>query len=107
MSRPILPEVALANLTCGRPRITLGRSIELRRGDDMVAEPAPAVAAGPSAGPLETRHLQSWKYRNAANTARLTSTHWHIAWANGLGWGVSSSASTARLGGSALRSPVF
>ena len=53
----------------------------------MVAEPAPAVAAGPSAGPLETRHLQSWKYRNAADATRLTSTHWHIAWANGLGWG--------------------
>jgi MFS transporter, putative metabolite:H+ symporter len=53
----------------------------------MVAEPATAVAAGPSVGPLETRHLQSWKYRNAADTTRLTSTHWHIASANGLGWG--------------------
>jgi len=52
-----------------------------------VAEPLTAVAAGASAGPLEMRHLQSRIYRNAADTSRLTSTHWHIAWANGLGWG--------------------
>ena len=53
----------------------------------MVAEPLTAVAAGASAGPLEMRYLQSRIYRNAADTSRLTSTHWHIAWANGLGWG--------------------
>ena len=52
-----------------------------------MAEPLTAVAAGASAGPLEMRHLQSRIYRNAADTSRLTSTHWHIAWANGLGWG--------------------
>jgi hypothetical protein len=46
-----------------------------------------ALAASPSAGPLETRHLQSAAYHNATETTRLTSTHWHIAWANGLGWG--------------------
>ena len=48
-----------------------------------------AVASGSGAdvGPLETRHLQSSVYRNATDTSRLTSTHWHIAWANGLGWG--------------------
>src|SRR2546421_7781096 len=51
------------------------------------AEFSTTFAAGPTAGPLEARHLQSRNYRNAANTARLTSTHWHIAWANGLGWG--------------------
>ncbi len=38
-------------------------------------------------GPLEARHLGSRLYRNAADTSRITSTHWHIAWANGLGWG--------------------
>ena len=53
----------------------------------MVAEPLTAVVAGAWAGPLEMRHLQSRIYRNAADTSRLTSTHWHIAWANGLGWG--------------------
>jgi MFS family permease len=38
-------------------------------------------------GPLEARHLGSQPYRNAADTSRVTATHWHIAWANGLGWG--------------------
>jgi MFS transporter, putative metabolite:H+ symporter len=57
------------------------------KGGSMAAEIAPVVFAGASVGPLETRHLQSPIYRNAADTIRLTSTHWHIAWANGLGWG--------------------
>jgi hypothetical protein len=26
-------------------------------------------------------------YRDVADTSRITSTHWHVAWANGLGWG--------------------
>ena len=52
-----------------------------------MAELTAAVATGLAVGPLETRHLQSRIYRNAADTSRLTSTHWHIAWANGLGWG--------------------
>jgi MFS family permease len=38
-------------------------------------------------GPLEARHLRSRFYRNAADASRITATHWHIAWANGLGWG--------------------
>jgi len=52
-----------------------------------------ALATAPDAdvtaivGPLEERHLGSRLYRNAANTRRITSTHLHIAWANGLGWG--------------------
>jgi MFS family permease len=37
-------------------------------------------------GPLEEYHSQFATFRNACNTTRLTSTHWHIAWANGLGW---------------------
>jgi hypothetical protein len=51
------------------------------------AEFSTIFAAEPTAGPLEVRHLRSRNYRNAADTSRLTSTHWHIAWANGLGWG--------------------
>src|ERR1700747_827540 len=52
-----------------------------------IAETATASAATSVVGPLETRHLRSRLYRNAADSTRLTSTHWHIAWANGLGWG--------------------
>lgn len=37
--------------------------------------------------PLEQRHMQSAAFRNAADNSRVTSTHWHIAMANGLGWG--------------------
>jgi MFS family permease len=44
-------------------------------------------SAGPVVGPLEARHLESRSYRNAADPTRITSTHWHIAWSNGLGWG--------------------
>jgi MFS family permease len=38
-------------------------------------------------GPLEARHMGSRLYRNATDSTRVTTTHWHIAWANGLGWG--------------------
>ena len=38
-------------------------------------------------GPLEAKHIESQAYRNAAEPTRVTTTHWHIAWANGLGWG--------------------
>ena len=41
----------------------------------------------PAIRPLEAEHLGSRNYRNACETNRLTATHWHIAWANGLGWG--------------------
>jgi MFS family permease len=51
----------------------------------------PDLAASDSAveepGPLESRHLRSPAFRNASDTTRLTPTHWHIAVANGLGWG--------------------
>jgi MFS family permease len=54
--------------------------------DDAVAV---AAAPGGSAatGPLEAVHLGSRYYRNVAVGNRITPTHWHIAWANGLGWG--------------------
>jgi MFS transporter, putative metabolite:H+ symporter len=45
------------------------------------------VDADALAGPLEARYLGSRLYRNVADTSRITATHWHIAWANGLGWG--------------------
>src|ERR1700744_1921464 len=38
-------------------------------------------------GPLEVRHMESPFYRNATESTHVTRTHWHIAWANGLGWG--------------------
>src|ERR1700704_1514790 len=54
-------------------------------GDVLAAtSDAGAVAA---AGPLEQQHLGSRLYRNVADPSRITATHWHIAWANGLGWG--------------------
>jgi MFS family permease len=46
-----------------------------------------ASAADAPAGPLEAQYLGSRLYRNVADPSRITSTHWHIAWANGLGWG--------------------
>ena len=45
------------------------------------------VAAAAVVGPLESRHLDSRIFRNVADGSRVTATHWHIAWANGLGWG--------------------
>jgi MFS family permease len=53
--------------------------------DPLVAAPASAALA--ASGPLEAQHLSSRFYRNVADTGRVTATHWHIAWANGLGWG--------------------
>src|SRR4051812_44076398 len=52
---------------------------------DLVTENA--FGGSDAVGPLETKHLNSQLYRNAADASRVTSTHWHIAWANGLGWG--------------------
>jgi MFS transporter, putative metabolite:H+ symporter len=53
--------------------------------DPMIVAPASAVSA--VAGPLEVQYLDSRFYRNVATANRVTATHWHIAWANGLGWG--------------------
>ena len=47
-------------------------------------------AAGPgfaAAGPLERQHLKQANYRAVADNSKVTRTHWHIALANGLGWG--------------------
>jgi len=51
---------------------------------DAVFGTADSAVRGP--GPLEEYHSQFATFRNACETTRLTSTHWHIAWANGLGW---------------------
>jgi hypothetical protein len=37
-------------------------------------------------GPLERKHLQYAKFRAVAGGTEVTTTHWHIALANGLGW---------------------
>jgi MFS family permease len=37
-------------------------------------------------GPLEQKHLKSQIYRNVCDPSKLTSTHWHVAISNGLGW---------------------
>jgi MFS family permease len=43
--------------------------------------------AAETGGPLEQRHLQYANYRAVAHGSKVTRTHWHIAFANGLGWG--------------------
>ena len=48
------------------------------------------AATGPAGGmgPLEQKYMQYENYRNVAGTSdKLTRTHWHIATANGAGWG--------------------
>src|ERR1700712_1363111 len=49
---------------------------------DPIAGATPA-----SIGPLEQHHLKSSAFRAASDNTRVTATHWHIAAANGLGWG--------------------
>jgi MFS family permease len=51
--------------------------------------PSEALAAAPPAiGPLEERYrASSDAFCAASDSTRLTRTHWHIAIANGLGWG--------------------
>src|SRR6201996_8296351 len=46
-----------------------------------------AGTATPEIGPLEQQHRMSPAFRAASDTTRVTPTHWHIAAANGLGWG--------------------
>ena len=38
-------------------------------------------------GPMETRYRESEAFRNASDQTKVTKTHYHIAVANGLGWG--------------------
>ena len=44
--------------------------------------------------PLERKHLQYANFRAVAGGAEVTRTHWHIAVANGLGWGFDGMDST-------------
>ncbi len=46
-----------------------------------------AVAEQAVIGPLEERYRRSAAFRAASDQTRVTATHWHIAAANGLGWG--------------------
>ena len=48
---------------------------------------AAVEAADPTVGPLEQKHLRYANYRAVAGGAEITRTHWHIAFANGAGWG--------------------
>jgi hypothetical protein len=59
----------------------------------MTTEPA---AEG--LGPLERKHLQYANFRAVASGAEVTRTHWHIAVANGLGWGFDGMSELAGLG---------
>ena len=52
---------------------------------DVPPEGTSYEIAGP--GTLEQRHMRSEAFCNAADNTRVTRTHWHIAVANGLGWG--------------------
>jgi MFS family permease len=45
-------------------------------------------------GPLERKHLQHANFRAVATGTEVTKTHWHIALANGLGWGFDGMASS-------------
>lgn len=38
-------------------------------------------------GPLEQHHMQFANFRAVTDDSKITKTHWHIATANGLGWG--------------------
>ena len=38
-------------------------------------------------GPIEQQYRRSAAFRAASDQSRVTATHWHIAVANGLGWG--------------------
>jgi MFS family permease len=46
-----------------------------------------ATIADPAIGPLEQRYRRSAAFRAASDQSQVTRTHWHIAVANGLGWG--------------------
>ena len=37
-------------------------------------------------GPLEQKYLKSQTFKNVCDRSKLSSTHWHVAISNGLGW---------------------
>ena len=53
----------------------------------MINATGSGLVATEAAGPLEQQYLQNANYRAVADNSKLTRTHWHIALANGLGWG--------------------
>jgi MFS family permease len=52
-----------------------------------ILEGAGADPGGFPMGPLEQLHSERANFRNASQDDVITKTHWHIAFANGLGWG--------------------
>jgi MFS family permease len=56
--------------------------------EEQAMSPSGSIASTEVAGPLETSYRErSAAFRAASDRTRLTRTHWHIAIANGLGWG--------------------
>src|ERR1700753_893536 len=53
----------------------------------ITADGLSAPVASDDVGPLEQKHLQYANYRAVAGGTAISKTHWHIALANGLGWG--------------------
>ena len=53
----------------------------------MVDAAGSGFVAAEAAGPLERQHLRYANYRAVSDSSKVTRTHWHIALANGLGWG--------------------
>src|SRR6185437_4876462 len=50
--------------------------------------PSGAIASAEITGPIEQSYRErSAAFRAASDPTRLSRTHWHIAIANGLGWG--------------------
>ena len=72
---------------CPRPASGLhGSRSDKNRGNAAMSATGLAPTAIPI-GPLEARYREQSNFRNASDQTRVTPTHWHIAIANGLGWG--------------------
>src|SRR5262249_29741340 len=75
-----------------RPQPNASAPHEERPMSTATADAAGELPRSPShvaseAGPLEEKHRRSANYRAVADNTGVTRTHWHIATANGLGWG--------------------
>ena len=71
----------------GAAQHAAGNAGEPRMTSTAIDAAGPDLLAGEAAGPLEQRHMQYANYRAVADGSKVTRTHWHIALANGLGWG--------------------
>ena len=75
----------MAKNICEPPYVSV--SSEPRPTSAMIDAAGSGFTAVEAAGPLERQHLQHANYRAVTDNSKLTPTHWHIALANGLGWG--------------------